>query len=58
VIGPRGSIFKTFEELKAVAAGLSSSRRRKNVERLKLFIEKLSETSSQKLENLARDEFP
>jgi hypothetical protein len=48
VIGLKGSVFKTFEELEAIAAGLSSSRRRKNVERAKLFIEKLSETSSQK----------
>jgi hypothetical protein len=50
VIGLRGSIFKTFEELEAVAAGLSFSRRRKSVERSKLFIEKLSETSSHKSE--------
>jgi hypothetical protein len=47
VIGLRGSVFKTIEGLEAIAAGLSSSQRRKNVERLKLFIEKLSETSSQ-----------
>jgi hypothetical protein len=46
----KGSVFKTIEGLEAIAAGLSSSRRRKNVERLKLFIEKLSETSSQKSE--------
>jgi hypothetical protein len=42
VIGLRGSVFKILEELKAAAAGLSSSRRRKNVERSKLFIEKFS----------------
>jgi hypothetical protein len=58
VIGLRGSVFKTFEEPEAVAAELSSSRRRKNIERSKLFIEKLSETSSQNRKNLVRDEFP
>jgi hypothetical protein len=46
--GVTGSVFKTFEELEAVAARLSSSQIRKNVERSKLFIKKLSETSSQK----------
>jgi hypothetical protein len=48
VLGLRGSVFKTFEELEAVAAGLSPSRRRKNVERSKLHIENFRETSSQK----------
>jgi hypothetical protein len=50
VIGLRGSVFRIFEELEAATAGLLSSRRRKNVERSKLFVEKFSETSSQKSE--------
>jgi hypothetical protein len=49
-MGLRGSIFRTLEELEFAAMGLSSSRRRKNVERSKRFIENLSETSSQKSE--------
>jgi formylmethanofuran dehydrogenase subunit B len=49
-MGIRGSIFRTLKELEFVAMGLSSSRRRKNEERLKQFIENLSETSRQKLE--------
>jgi hypothetical protein len=49
-MGLRGSVFTTFEELKFEAMGLSSSRRRKNEERLKQLIENLSETSSQKSE--------
>jgi hypothetical protein len=49
-MGLRGSIFRTLEELEFVAVGISSSRRRKNEERSKQFIENLSETSSQKSE--------
>jgi hypothetical protein len=49
-MGLRGSIFGTLKELEFVAAGLSSSRRRKNEKRSKQFIENLSETSSQKSE--------
>jgi hypothetical protein len=48
--GAKGSIFRTLEELEFVAVGLSSSRRRKNEERSKQFIENLSETLSQKSE--------
>jgi hypothetical protein len=51
-MGLRGSVFRTLEELEFAAVGLPSSRRRKNEERSKLFIENLSETSSQKSENL------
>jgi hypothetical protein len=49
-MGLRGSVFITFEELEAGAAGLTSSRRRKNVERSKLIIENFREVSSQKSE--------
>jgi hypothetical protein len=49
-MGLKGSIFRTLEELEFVAVELSSSRRRKNEERSKQFIENLSETSSQKSE--------
>jgi hypothetical protein len=49
-MGLRGSVFTSFEELKFVAVGLSSSRRRKNEERSKQSIENLGETSSQKSE--------
>jgi hypothetical protein len=58
VIGLRGSVFKTFEELEAAAAGLSSSRRRKNVERSKLHIEIFKETSSQNWKSLDQDKPP
>jgi hypothetical protein len=50
VMGLRGSVFRSLEELEFAAVGLSSSRRRKNEERSKQFIENLSETSSQKSE--------
>jgi hypothetical protein len=50
VIGLRGSVFRIFEELEFAAIGLLSSRRRKNEERSKQFIENLSDTSSQKSE--------
>jgi hypothetical protein len=50
VIGLRGSVFRIFEELEFAAVELSSSRRRKNGERLKQFIENLRETSIQKSE--------
>jgi formylmethanofuran dehydrogenase subunit B len=46
----RGSNFGILEELEFVAVGLSSSRRRKNEERLMQSIENLNETSSQKSE--------
>jgi hypothetical protein len=45
-MGLRDSVFITFEELEATTAGLTSSRRRKNVERSKLFIENFREVSS------------
>jgi hypothetical protein len=48
--GLRGSVFRTLKELEFAAMGLSSSRRRKNEERLKQFVENLSEMSSQKSE--------
>jgi hypothetical protein len=47
-MGLRGSVFRILVELEFVEVGLSSSRRRKNEERSKQFIENLSETSSQK----------
>jgi hypothetical protein len=50
VLGLRGSVFTTFEELEAASAELSYSQRRKNVERSKLHIENFREVSSQKLE--------
>jgi hypothetical protein len=49
-MGLRGSVFRTLEELEFVVVGLSTSRRRKNEERSKQFIENLRETSSQKSE--------
>jgi hypothetical protein len=49
-MGLRGSVFRIFEELEFAVVGLLSSRRRKNEERSKQFIENLSETSSQKSE--------
>jgi hypothetical protein len=56
-MGLRGSVFRTLEELEFVVVGLSTSRRRKNEERSKQFIENLRETSSQNRRNLALDEF-
>jgi hypothetical protein len=50
VKGLRDSVFRIFEELEFVAVGLISSRRRKNEERSKQFIENFSNTSSQKSE--------
>jgi hypothetical protein len=50
VFGLRGSVFTRLEELEAAAAGVSPSRRRKNVERSKLHIEKFRQASSQKSE--------
>jgi hypothetical protein len=50
VLGLRGSVFTTFEELEVASAELSSSRRRKNVERSKLHNENFREVSIQKLE--------
>jgi hypothetical protein len=49
-MGLRGSVFRTLEELEFAVVGLLSSRRRKNEERSKQFIENLSEISSQKSE--------
>jgi hypothetical protein len=39
-MGLRGSVLISLEELEAAASGLTSSRRRKNVERSKLFYRK------------------
>jgi hypothetical protein len=50
VLGLRGSVLTAFEELEAATAKLSSSRRRKNVERSKLHIKNFREASSQKSE--------
>jgi hypothetical protein len=50
VLGLRGSVFTRLEELEAAAAGVSPSRRRKNMERSKLHIAKFREASSQKSE--------
>jgi hypothetical protein len=47
-----------FEELEFAAVELSFSRRRKNEERSKQFIENLNDTSSQKSEKICLGEFP
>jgi hypothetical protein len=52
-MGLTGSVFRTLEELQLAAVGLPSSRRRKNEERSKQFIENLRETSSQKSEKIS-----
>jgi hypothetical protein len=49
-MGLRGSVFITFEELEAAAAGLTSSQSRKNVERSRHLIKNFREVSSQKSE--------
>jgi hypothetical protein len=49
-LGLRGSVFTKLRELEAAVGGVKSSRRRKNEDRSKLFIEKFREASSQKSE--------
>jgi hypothetical protein len=55
-MGLRGSVFGIFAEHEVAGAELSFLQSKKNEERSKHPIENLSEVTSQKLENLVRNE--